>query len=328
MKYKHFSIEEREKIQQMAWDRISVRSMAKILGRSHSSILRELARSSPGRSYQYSPRLANERALAKRKERGRKDRLKNKVIRSYVVNHLKQRWSPEQISGRMKREGVGTISHEAIYQYIYAEIHRDGYGYLKPLREDLRIYLRRRRKRRIPKGARRCQRIFKPKGMSIEQRPQVVNQRKRIGDWEGDTVESCDHKPGVNTLLERKTGMYLVSRVRNKTSASTVEVVGKRAKYFPFHTLTLDNGPENSDWQNMQKETGAAIFFAHPYSSYERGANENANGLLRDYFPKKTDFSKISDEEIAEVEYALNTRPRKRLGYLTPLEAMSGAVRG
>ena len=209
MKYKHFSIEEREQIQEFVWQKLSIRKIASILGRSHSSVLRELRKSNPGRSYQYKPRLAHERALEKRKSRGRKNRLKNKTIRAYVVSHLKQRWSPEQISGRMKKEGIGNISHEAIYQFVYAQIYRDGYGYLRPGGEDLRMYLRRKNKRRTRKGLRRCQKVLKPKGLSIELRPVVVQEKSRVGDWEGDSVESRDRKPGVNTLLERKTGIFL-----------------------------------------------------------------------------------------------------------------------
>jgi IS30 family transposase len=141
MKYKHFSIEEREQIQEFVWQRVSLRKIARTLGRSHSSVLRELKRSSPGRSYQYKPRLAHERALEKRKSRGRKDRLKNQTIRAYTVSRLKRRWSPEQISGRMRKEGVGVISHEAIYQFIYAQVHRNGWGLLRKESEDLRMYL-------------------------------------------------------------------------------------------------------------------------------------------------------------------------------------------
>ncbi|MEK7185399.1 MAG: helix-turn-helix domain-containing protein, partial [Patescibacteria group bacterium] len=123
MKYKQFSVEEREKIQEWVWQRISVRAMGRMLSRSHSSILRELNRHNKDGLYKYKPRLAHERALAKRKSRGRKDRLKNKTIRQYVISHLKKRWSPEQISGRLKKDLGHSISHEAIYQYIYAQVH-------------------------------------------------------------------------------------------------------------------------------------------------------------------------------------------------------------
>ena len=330
MSYTHFSVEEREKIQELHWQKKSYRYIATAIGRSVSSISREMKRNCPVRR-KYVPRKAHERALEKRKLRGRKDRLKTKKIREYVITHLKEGWSPEQIAGRMKLEKVGSISHEAIYQFVYHQIHRKGYGYTKPGCEDLRMFLRRKQKRRRRKGLRRCQRVLAPLGLSIEERPKIVDRKSRIGDFEGDTVESCDHKPGVNTLLERKSGMFFVTKVRDKTSAATAEAVASRMKDVPphlRHTLTTDNGFENQAWQRIEKETNLKVFFAHAYSSHERGANENANGLLREYFPKKTNFSMISDGVIALVEQRLNTRPRKRLGYKKPLEVWSVALRG
>jgi IS30 family transposase len=227
----------------------------------------------------------------------------------------------------MKKDKVGSISPEAIYQFIYAQI-KDG----KPKNggEDLRSYLRHKRKRRVPHDTRRCQRLWKPRGASIEERPKIVEKKKRFGDWEGDTVESCDHKPGLNTTLERKSGIVQITKLAGKTSADTVMALDRRFKYLPPKlkcTLTLDNGPENSDWPTIESVLRINCFFAHPYRSCERGANENINGLIRDYFPKKTDFTVVSEEEIARVEYDLNTRPRKRLGYRTPLEVWSVALR-
>jgi transposase, IS30 family len=329
MKYEHLSILEREKIQELFWSKKSVRYIARTLGRSPSSISRELRRNYPKEYKVYTPRKAHERALFKRKERGRKDRLKTREIREYVIKHLKERWSPEQISGRLKIDLKQTISHEAIYQFIYAQIQRNGWGETKKGLEDLRSCLRRRRRVRWKKGVRRFERIFKPRGVSIDERPKIVDTRKRIGDWEGDTVESCNHKPGVNTLLERKTGLYFITKLESKTSAATREAVRTRFEYIPEKykkTLTLDNGPENSDWALLQREVNINCYYAHPYHSWERGSNENANGLLRDYFPKKTDFSMISTFEILKVEHSLNSRPRKRLGWKTPLEVWSVAL--
>lgn len=328
MKYKHLSIEEREIIDRMLWDKQSLRSIASRLNRSPASISRELKRHYPVRPNWYSSRMAHEKALKNRKSRGRKERLRNERIRSYVIEKLKLRWSPEQIAGRIKIDLRETISHEAIYQFIYAQ-YRIGSPDLRVGKEDLRIYLRRRRKRRTHKGSRKCQRVLKPEGVSIDERPEIVNQRQRIGDWEGDTVESRDHKPGINTLVERNTGLVLITKLTNKTGAATNLAVSERVKNLPSklkHTITLDNGPENRDWQRMEESTGMKVFFAHPYHSWERGTNENTNGLVRDYYPKKTDFSIISDEEIENVEYLLNTRPRKRLGWLSPLEALSVAL--
>lgn len=327
MQYKHLSIEERERIQQGLWQHKSLRQIAKELGRQSSSIAREINRNLPAERFLYTPRLSHERSLEKRKSRGRTNRLKNDMIRGYVTSHLKLRWSPEQIANRIKEDIPGTcISHEAIYQYIYHQIHRDGWGLLRPGCQDLRNYLRRRKKRRTHKGQRRCQRIFKPRGISINERPLIINERMRLGDWEGDTISSKDNKPGANTLVERKTGVVLITKLRSKTSRATTEVVSFRMLALPErakYSLTTDNGPENQDWQTLEEKTGLKTFFANAYHSWERGTNENTNGLIRDYFPKKTDFTAVSDEEIQEVENLLNTRPRKRLGWLTPLEAFS-----
>jgi IS30 family transposase len=327
MTYQHLRVEEREQIQRSLWEKRSIRWIAEKLGRSPSSVAREVNKNFPKQKRRYTPRLAHERALKQRKSRGRTERLKSKKIREYVVLHLKKRWSPEQIAGRMRKDGVGSISPEAIYQFVYAQL-----SYGKPRRgcEDLRPFLRWKRGRRVPHGARRCQRVFKPRGTSIELRPKVVERKKRIGDWEGDTVESCDHKPGINTTLERKCGLVQITKLAGKTSADTVAVLDRRFRELPSYakrTLTLDNGPENSDWPTMESVLGLQCFFAHPYRSCERGANENVNGLIRDYYPKKTDFTLVPDADIAAVEYALNTRPRKRLKYKTPLEVWSVALR-
>ena len=329
MTYKHISVEEREKLQEELWKGRSIRSIALELGRSHTSLARELRRNQSPEKGLYRPRIAHEKALAKRKSRGRKDRLKNDRVREYVVAQLKRRRSPEQIAGIIKRELGQTISHEAIYQFIYAQVYREGYGYLKPKKEDLRPCLRRRRKRRAPHGARKGQRVVRPQGPSIETRPKVVERRSRTGDWESDTVESKDHKPGINTLVERKTGYVFITKLKDKTSATTVAAIAARMRQVrkcAKHTITMDNGPENSNWQELEAATELDAFFAHPYSSFERGTNENTNGLIRDYFPKKTDFTTISDEEIAFVERELNERPRKRLRWKTPLQAFGGAL--
>lgn len=331
MKYKHLAIEEREKIQELLWQKSSIRTIAGALGRSPSSMSRELQRNYPPEHKRYAPRLANERAIAKRKIRGRTERLKNQLVRNYVVFHLKRRWSPEQISNTIKKAIGETISHEAIYQYVYAQVHRNGWGDLKLGREDLRPYLRRRRKRRFCRGSRRCQRIFKPKGASIDNRPAIIEKRKRLGDWESDTVESINHKPGINTLVERKSGLVLITKLADKTGQATASAISNRLNFLPQkvkQTITFDNGPENSDWQELEKRTNLKTFFAHAYHSWERGTNENTNGLIRDYFPKKTDFDNISNEELSFVERELNNRPRKRLGWRTPLEVMGVALQG
>jgi len=330
MNYNHFTVEEREKIQEMLWQKTSIRNIAGALNRSPSSVSREIGRNKDvlGRRF-YIPRTANERALDKRKSRGRKDRLKNSIVRDYVIERLKDNgWSPEQIAGRITEELPGqSISYEAIYQYIYAQVYRNGWGVLKPGREDLRGYLKRRHKRRRIKGLRKPQRVSRFSGVSIEKRPAIVDKRSRIGDWESDSIVSFNNMPGLNSLLERKSGLILLTKVSEKTAEATTNAIVGRLSGLPGHTLTADNGSENQYWKEIEEKIGLKCFYAHPYASWERGSNENANGLVRWYFPKKTDFREVSDEEIARVEYALNTRPRKRLGWKTPLEVFSENLR-
>ncbi|MFZ2500444.1 MAG: IS30 family transposase [Minisyncoccia bacterium] len=326
MTYQHLSVEDREEIQKGLWKSESIRSIAERLGRSAASISREIRKNQTPIKEQYSPRLADAHAEAKRKSRGRKDRLKNETVRQYVIQKLKIGWSPEQISGTIEIEKGECISHEAIYQYIYAQVHRGGNGWVKPGKEDLRLYLARRHKKRAKKGMRKGERIFKLNGPSIDGRPRAADLRSRIGDWEGDSIESKDHAPGLNSLVDRKSGLLLLSKLRAKSAEATREVVSKRLADLPSYTLTVDNGPENRTWEETERSAGVKVYFAHPYHSWERGTNENTNGLVRRYFPKGTDFREVSEDEIARVEYALNTRPRKRLGYRSPLEVFNQSV--
>jgi len=328
MKYKHLRIEEREKIQELLWQKTSIRYIARVLGRSPSSIAREINRNIP-LQYRYTPRVANERALDKKSSRGRKLRLKSFQVRRYVIDHLKMGYSPEQIAGRIRIDLKQTISHEAIYQYIYNQVRREGHHIMKTGYHDLRIYLKRRHKRRQKKGMRKYQRIFKHNGLSIDLRPKEVEKRKVIGHWEGDSVVSRKSKTGLNTLVERKTGLVLISKIQNHNSIVTANTVINRLKSIPSmfcKTLTTDNGKENFGYERIEKDLQISCYFAHPYCSGERGTNENTNGLIRWYFPKGTDFATISDEDISRVEYILNMRPRKRLGWKTPLEVFNESV--
>lgn len=329
MKFTHFSIEEREKIQEMMWQKASVRSIAKVLNRSPSSVSREINRSIPlKRSYR--PRLAHERALRKRESRGRKLRLKSQFIRRYVITNLKAGLSPEQIAGRLRLDHPHeSVSHEAIYQYIYSHTHRQGWGLMKIGYHDLRKYLKRRHKRRVKRGMRSAQRLFRPKGPSIDERSLEAETRKIIGHWETDSVISRKSKVGLNTLVERKTGLVFITKIKNRTGEATKEAVVNRLAVLPKEvraSVTSDNGTENFSYDEVRMTLDILWFFAHPYHSWERGTNENTNGLIRWYFPKGTDFATIRDEDIKAVEEALNNRPRKRLGWKTPLEVFNESV--
>jgi IS30 family transposase len=329
MKFKHLTIEEREKIQGMLWEKRSIREIAKVIGRSPSSISREVNRNIPlHRSYR--PRLADERAQEKRKSRGRKLRLKNGFIRRYVIYKLQAGYSPEQIAGRLSDDHPNeSISHEAIYQYIYSHVHREGRGELKRHHHDLRPYLKRRHKRRGQRGMRSVQRIWKPKGPSIDLRPKEVETRNTVGHWEGDSMVSRQSSVRLNTLVERKTGLVLITKIKDGTAQATKDTVVRRFREMPrelLKTLTTDNGQENFAYTDIMNELNIDCFFAHPYHSWERGTNENTNGLIRWYLPKGTDFATISDETIKAIEDTLNNRPRKRLGWRTPLEAINESV--
>jgi IS30 family transposase len=262
--------------------------------------------------------------------RGRKLRLKNGFIRRYVVTKLKDGFSPEQIAGRLHKEyPEESISHEAIYQYIYNLAYKEGRGYMKPFYHDLRPYLKRRHKRRGQRGMRRVQRIFRPHGPSIDLRPKEVDKRKTVGHWETDSMVSKKSIVGLNTIVERKTGLVFITKVSDGTAEETKIAVQKRLGALPENlrqTITSDNGSENAMFDSVMTELGILWYFAHPYHSWERGTNENTNGLIRWYFPKGTDFATIPDETIKAVEDALNNRPRKRLGWKTPLEAFNGSV--
>lgn len=324
MPYQHFTIEERETIQKMLWQKASLRTMASTIGRSPSSISRELKRNLPPINRQYTPRLAQERALRHRTHRGRTERLKNDEARTYVVTHLKLGWSPEQIAATAKKATGTALSHEAIYQYVYAQIHRGGYGYVKPGHEDLRPYLARRRKRRMRKGLRKSYRIDKGPLPSIEERPKEVLLRQTVGHWEDDSIVFSPTCPvRLRTTNERMTGVVFIGKTRDRTMADANRLTRERLGILPLllrQTLTRDRGAENLGYRALETELGIRCFFAHPYHAWERGSNENLNGLIRRFLPKGTDFRLITDEEIRHIEYLLNTRPRKRLGWKTPYQ--------
>lgn len=315
MAYNHLSIEERELIQKLLWEKKSIRHIAEVLKRSPSSISRELKKNNPKQHKRYTPRLANERALKKRSCRGMPKLAKDSELYQYMAHHLKLGWSPEQIA--LVR---GDISHEAIYQHVYRQIHRQGHGYLKPGAEDLRPYLPRRRKRRMAKGYRVPRRVLKGELPSIEERPVLSG----VGHWEDDSIVYTSTSPvRLRTTNELRSGLVFIDKVKERTMAAANRVTIHRLALLPKRyrkTLTRDRGSENLGYQELEETLGIKCFFAHPYHSWERGANENLNGLIRRYLPKGTNFETISDTQIKQIEYLLNSRPRKRLGGKTPYQ--------
>ena len=327
--YQQLTIKEREKIQLGLWQRKSIRQIAFELSRAPSTISRELRRNLPRQRITYTPRLAHKRAQETTKGRGQRPRLKSPIIRDYVKDKLVNKdWSPEQIVGTLPNKHPGwTISHEAIYQYIYAQYTRGGYGHC--IGEDLRIYLKRKHKTRKRKKIPFKEEKGIKNRVSIDERPVAVDERIELGHWEGDSIVSRKSLVGLNTLVERVSGLVKISKIINGTGIETTKVVTNRLKRIPKtmkKSLTVDNGGENARHQEITKSLSMKVYFAHPYHSWERGTNENTNGLIRHYFPKGTDFATISNKSIKEVEKKLNARPRKRLDYKTPQEIFNNCV--
>lgn len=326
--FKQLTLDDRIRIEIKYREGLSFRSIASHLGsgRTASSVSREVGGKPRKGVGKYQAYGSHTRALERRF--GKKPtRLKNDLIRSYVKEKMKLGWSPAQISIRLPIDHYGNeISHEAIYQFVYAQVRRGGNGKVKDGCEDLRSYLPRRNSRRQTKGFRQAQRAERPILPSIENRPVVVNKRERIGDWEDDTVVSRQSSERLKTINERVSGVVLIGKMRDGTISESNRVVDERLGKIPQRirkTLTRDRGVENLGYQKLEKDLNISCYFARAYCSQDRGSNENLNGLIRRFFPKKTDFAKVSDEEINRVEYLLNTRPRKRHGGKTPLEVLS-----
>lgn len=309
-------------------DRKRISAIARELGRPPSAISREIgAKPRMGRG-KYSADGAQRNTEIKRENQGRKSKFEYTPLKRYAAKKLKLGWSPEQISIRLPIEYVRNksmrVSHEAIYEYIYAQVYRSGNGRVKPGCEDLRKYLARRHTRRQKKGFRKARKLERDTALpSIELRPQEVEQRKAMGHWEGDTLVSKQSDVRVKSVNERVSGIALFKKTSNGTSTICNRATIEKLKIIPsgyVKTLTQDRGSENMGFEILEQKLGIQCFFAHPYCAYERGSNENINGLFRRYFPKKTDFAIITDEQVAKVEYLLNSRPRKRLGGFTPYE--------
>ena len=326
-RWTQLTLEERIRIEIHYREGMSLTDIAKRLGngRTKSSISREVAGKPRKGIGKYQAYASHEKALERRY--GKKQfRLKSEFIRSYVKEKMKLGWSPEQISLRLPIDHQGNdISHEAIYQFVYAQVRRGGNGKVKDECEDLRSYLARRHTRRQKKGFRQAQKAERSKLPSIEDRPTVVERRTRIGDWEDDTMVSRQSVARIKSINERVCGVVFLGKMQDGTSEESTRVVCERLAGIPSlyrKTLTRDRGTENMGWADIEHALSLDVYFAHAYCSQERGSNENLNGLVRRFLPKKTDFEKVSDEEVRRIEYLLNTRPRKRFGGKTPLEVL------
>lgn len=318
------------------WDNKTVTAIAAELKRNKSSISRELA-GKPRRGVgKYRADVAHTKALDRIGKRGNIPKTERiPELKAYIEDKMiNERWSPEQISIRLpheyKKDTDMRIATETIYQEVYRRVHRGGNGAVKKGMTDLRSHLVRRHKRRAKKGFRKAQKVERDASLpSIESRPKKVEKRKEVGHWEDDTMVSHESVARLKTITERVSGIHLIAHTNDGTAQECDRALIERLIQLPGtvrKTLTRDRGTENVRWREVGKELSLNVYFAHPYASYERGTNENSNGLVRRYIPKKSDFNQYTKDELHTIEYAINNRPRKRHGGLTPLEVFYKAT--
>lgn len=324
MKYKHLSHFEREQVYDLSQQGLKKAEIARILGRPKSTVGREIERNSsvierrlnnsPKKKKHYLPDTAQKKYEDRRRKSKTPYPLRNPFIHKYTITHLKIGWTPEIISGRLKTEFQEQISHECIYQYIYSNHEKA---------RELRLYEylpRRHRKRREYTG-RKTRRVLIPNRTDISLRPEIVGSRGRFGDFEGDTIFGIGAGAALATVNERISRYLFIKKLMRKTAEEMKEaVVASLRGIKDIHTLTFDNGSENINHEEMAAIIGIKIYFARPYHSWERGANERVNGLIRRFYPKKTKFDDISEEEIQHVQDLINNRPMKCLKWKTPAE--------
>jgi len=310
MTYTHLTQAERYQIHALKRQNISLARIAAELQRDRSTISRELKRNAGPTGYK--PAAAHNSACARQSER-RNARHFSAAQWHHVNAYLRLHLSPQQCSGRLKLEKATSISAECIYQHVYKDKEKGG---------KLVSYLRCQKVRRKRYASGQERRGVLKNRIGIEQRPAVVEQRSRLGDWEGDTVIGHAHQGVLVTLVERKSRYTLACQLDSRHSTKVTQAVIEllRPHKAQCKTLTFDNGKEFAEHEFIAKCLQAKVYFAHPYCSWERGLNENHNGLLRQFFPKKTNLLKVSQDEVNDAVYRLNHRPRKCLGYRTPHE--------
>lgn len=306
----HLTLEQRYEIQFCLQEGIKKSEIAKRLNRPKKTINEEIKRNSDGRNGVYRAALAQRKYEQRKKEKPKRIRFTEEVQRE-ITHLLSKDYSPEQIVGTLKLEGKETVSHERIYQFIWADKRKGG---------NLYKHLQTKGKRYRKRGCLKDKRGIIAERKSIEERPEIVDKRCRTGDYEADLVLGKNHKMAILTMNDRATGYTFLELLQGK-SAEEVQLKIESViteNQLTIHTLTTDNGKEFAKHKELSERLNFDYYFAHPYRSWERGSNENYNKLLRHYFPKGYDFSQITQERLKEVQEILNTRPRKRFGFLSP----------
>ena len=304
---KHLTLVERECLLRLMKQKRSIAEMALLLGRHRSTIYRELARNST--AFGYRPKVAQRLHDERRRACGCRAKMSNSLTRSYVIERLMKAWSPDQIAGRMRREfprrAKWCLSGQTIYTWLRRNVR-----YCRWLRHG---------------SPRREKAHKKPDCVRLRGRPDVINCRCRYGDWEGDTVLAARHRNGLLTLVERKSGLVKIDKLPNLRSQTAMRACQRCLGKLPANlrrSVTFDNGTEFSHYAILVKRLMVAVYFADPYSAWQRGSNENLNGLVRQFFPKGTDFANVTRREAKRIEQLLNERPRRRFNYRTPLEVL------
>ena len=310
--YRQLTLEQRYGIYSLLKTGLTQSKIAEVIGVHKSTMSRELKRNRGGRGYR--PKQAN--AFAQERRRHNVHFRIDSGTWVFIERLICKEWSPEQISGWMKKNMKITVSHEWIYQYVLKNKLAGGSLYL---------HLRCQKKRKKRYGSNDRRGNLKNR-VSIDERPDVVDARSRIGDWETDTIIGKAHKQAIVSLTERKSGLALIYKVDRRTKENTEGAIKRLLSSISkqVHTITSDNGKEFGNHEKIAKGLKCNFYFAHPYSSWERGTNENTNCLIRQYFPKSRDFRTITDSEIIHAMKRLNNRPRKRLGFKTPNQVFFG----
>lgn len=311
--YTQLTKEERYHLYTMRKQNKSLRDIAKGMGRSHTTLSREIKRNTGQRGYRY--QQAHQQAGQRHTEKPKAVKLTESVIAS-IHEKLQARWSPEQICGRLGLDQGVSVSPETIYRLVLHDQQQGGHLY-RHLRHQAKPY-RKRYGRKEYRG-----RI--PGRVDISERPAVVDTRARVGDWEADLVIGRGHQGAIVTLAERRSRLYLALPIERKTADLTTRAITSLLAAFKdwTHTITYDNGREFNGHATIAKALDCQGFFARPYHSWERGLNENSNGLLRQYFPKAMPLDTVSTAAVTTAVEALNHRPRKCLGFQTPWEVFT-----
>ena len=311
MTYKHLSQAERYQIHALMKAGHDQSQIAKVLDRNKSTISRELSRNTGSRGYR--PKQACEMS-ADRAQNSRNASTVAPWVKEQANALLRVQWSPEQIASQLP------ISHETVYQHVYADKAQGG-----TLWKNLRC--QKQKRKRYAGGRERRGQI--PNRRPLSERPLHIEARSQVGHWECDTVIGANHKGAVVTMVERKSGYAVMAKVTNKTSALVSSAIVDKLQPLAARvkTLTFDNGKEFAGHAYIDEQLQSTAYFARPFASWERGSNENLNGLLRQYVPKKRAMSTVSDEEIRMIQNRLNNRPRKRLGFKTPAEVFHQSLK-